>query len=122
MMNEHGQIADDIVGFAAEIRRAPAGLGVTQVMVAHVYGVSLESLLAATRCDRRVAEARQVAMYLAHVVLRMSLAAVARGFGRDRTTASHACRHIENMREDPELDRLVAWLEVLLREAAGGGR
>ncbi len=122
MTNEHAQTAGGFVGFAAEIRRSPVGLSVAQVMVAHVYGVSLDTLLAGTRRGRRAAEARQVAMYLAHVVLKMNLAAVARGFGRDRTTASHACRHIENMREDPELDRLVAWLEVLVRAAAEAGQ
>ena len=67
------------------------------------------------------AEARQVAMYLTHTVFRMSFGAVARGFGRDRTTARHACRHVEEMRDDPERDRLVAWLEMLLRETAGEG-
>jgi len=96
-------------------------LGVAQIMVAHVYGVPLDSLLATTRKGRRAAEARQVAMYLAHVVFRMNLAEIARGFGRDRTTARHACRHVEELREDPARDRLLAWLEALLRQAAGAG-
>lgn len=93
-------------------------LGLAQIITAHAYGVPLDSLMAATRKDRRVAEARQVAMYLAHVVFRMSLAEIARGFGRDRTTARHACRHVEELREDPGRDRLIAWLEATLRLAA----
>ena len=102
----------------AEVHIPPHRLGVTTMMVAHVYGVRPDALMAATRTGRRTAEARQVAMYLAHVVFRMNLATVARGFGRDRTTVRHACRHVEELREDPERDRVVAWLEVLLRETA----
>ena len=56
-----------------------------------------------------VALARQVAIYLAHT--RLGLPYCARGavFGRDRTTAAHACRRVEDRREDPRLrhdDRL----------------
>lgn len=100
---------------------AREGLGLAQLMTAHVYGVPLEAVLAATRRDPHAAEARQVAMYLGHVVLGLNLSEVARGFGRDRTTVFHACRRVEELREDPERDRLVAWLEVLLRCAAGAG-
>jgi hypothetical protein len=100
-------------------RPVPPELAIAQLIVAHVYGVPLASLLASTRKGRREAEARQVAMYLAHVVFRMSLADIARSFGRDRSTARHACRHVEHLREDPSRDRLVAWLEALLRQDAG---
>lgn len=110
-------VAERFAGSGAGLQ--PPQVGVAQIMVAHVYGVPLDSLMAGTRRDRRAAEARQVAMYLAHVVFRMSLGAVARGFGRDRTTARHACRHVEAMREDPERDRLLGWLEMALREMAG---
>ena len=97
----------------------PSAVRFTQIVVAHVYGVPLEALLAGTRRDRQAAEARQVAMYLAHVVCRMNKPAVARAFGRERTTAHHACRRVEDLREDPDQDRLLAWLEVLLRNAQG---
>ena len=120
-MTDHAYAADAIAGLVTDFHRTADGLGVTQILVAHVYGVSLDALLAATRKGRRAAEARQVAMYLAHVVLRMNLAAVARNFRRDRTTARHACRRVEEMREDPECDRLLARLEMLLRDAAHAG-
>ena len=115
-MTASQSIAATRQGLAAEIASASPGLGVTQLVVAHVYGVPLDTLMAATRKNRRAAEARQVSMYLAHVVLHMSHRQIARGFGRDRTTARYACRQIEELREDPELDRLVTWLEALLRE------
>lgn len=114
-----GQGSTVEIKLAAVEPRATLQVGVAIVLVAQVYAVPLDALTAATRTGQRAAEARQVAMYLAHVVFRMSLAGVARGFGRDRTTVRHACRQVEQRREDPELDRFVAWLEALLRHAAG---
>jgi chromosomal replication initiation ATPase DnaA len=61
-------------------------------------------------------------MYLAHVACAASLAAVGRAFGRDRTTASHACRRIEDRRDDAAFDALVASLESYVREAVARSR
>ena len=58
-----------------------------------------------------------VLMYLMHVVYRLNLTEVAAIFGRDRSTASHACHLIEDLRDDPRFDRQLAQLENLLREA-----
>jgi hypothetical protein len=55
-----------------------------------------------------VAYARQVAMYVAHVELRVSMQRVGEAFGRNRTTVAHACRHIEELRDAPDLDQLIA--------------
>lgn len=87
------------------------------MLAAHVYGVPVEALAAMGRADCEAIEARQVAMYLGHIVLGMPLSALARGFDRDRTTVRHACRHVEELREDPAHDRLLSWMEALLRQA-----
>ncbi len=58
-----------------------------------------------TRGVRDIAEARQVAMYLAHVCCRMSLTEVGTMFGRDRTTVAHACLKVECRRDEPNFDR-----------------
>jgi chromosomal replication initiation ATPase DnaA len=58
-------------------------------------------------------------MYLARVALRRSLRETGRAFGRDHKTIAHACRRIEEAREDPAFDRTVEWLETLVRRAAG---
>ena len=58
-------------------------------------------------------------MYLAHVTFGLSYAEVGRAFGRDRTTAAHACRLIEDRREDPDLDTALADLEHVLRRDRG---
>lgn len=65
--------------------------------------------------DASVALARKVAMYLASVAFGMSLARVAAAFGRDRSTVGHACRCIEDLREDARFD---AWMTALERSAA----
>ncbi len=96
----------------------PLRAGMTQIVVAHAYGVTLDELRARKRGARRAALARQVAMYLAHVVFSMNMASVARGFGRDRSTAFHAIQRVEEMREDPELNRTLGWLEATLRGVA----
>ena len=71
--------------------------------------------MAAIRRSASVAFARQLAMYLCHVVADMSLRDVAKEFGRDRTTAGHACHAIEDRRECPIFDRQIELLERDLR-------
>jgi len=88
-----------------------------QATVAHVYGVALKDLCATTRNHPKAALARQIAMYLCHVEYEISVAEVARIFGRHSTTATYAVRRIEELREDPDLDRALGWLEAMLRRA-----
>ena len=66
----------------------------------------------------RAAFARQVAMYLMHVVYRLTLAEAAGHFNRDRSTASHACHHVEDLRDDDRFDRQLVDLENILLNAA----
>lgn len=79
--------------------------------VGQVFGVKHCELLRATRGRARVALARQVAMYLAHVALRLSFTEVGELFGRDRTTVAHACQVVEDRRDDPVFDRVLELLE-----------
>ncbi|WP_330998256.1 helix-turn-helix domain-containing protein [Devosia faecipullorum] len=72
-----------------------------------------------SRCRADAARARQLAMYLTHVVLGQSLTAVGIAFGRDRTTVSYACALIEDMRDDPHFDEDVSRLEALLENGDG---
>jgi chromosomal replication initiation ATPase DnaA len=94
-------------------------LGLAQAYAAHAYGVPLRELKSAKRLGPRSSRARQVAMYLAHVVLGVPQADVAASFRRGRSTMSHTCRRIEALREDPEFDRALDWLEAALKSAAG---
>lgn len=83
--------------------------------VAGVFAVPLSELSAPSRRSRRAALARQIAMYLAHVGFGLSLTQVGRGFGRDRSTAAHACKVVESLRDDRHLDRTLDALEQACR-------
>ena len=87
-------------------RRAAIEHAVTQV-----FGIAGHDLRRATRGRAKVALARQVAMYLAHVGCGMSLTETGRLFDRDRTTVAHACGIIEDRRDDPLFDRALDLLE-----------
>jgi chromosomal replication initiation ATPase DnaA len=79
--------------------------------VMQVFGVAGDDLRRGTRGRAKVALARQVAMYLAHVGCGLSLTATGHLFGRDRTTVAHACGVIEDRRDDPVFDRALDLLE-----------
>ncbi|WP_111422413.1 helix-turn-helix domain-containing protein, partial [Rhodoplanes roseus] len=68
------------------------------------------------RRSAEIAFARQTAMYLAHVAVGASFSDVGRAFGRDRTTAAHACRTVEERRDDPRVEAVLVRLEGLLAE------
>jgi chromosomal replication initiation ATPase DnaA len=59
--------------------------------------------------------ARHVAMYIAAVGFGLSYARVGAALGRDRSTVAHACKRVEDRREDPAFDR---WLDALETTAA----
>lgn len=85
--------------------------------VARDFELDQGALLVPTRGAPQVAFARQVAIYLMHVCFGLSFAAVGRMFHRDRTTVAHACRVIEDRRDDRELDRRLAALERACRRS-----
>ena len=100
---------------------APPGEAVEIITaaVAATFTVPIDELNAPTRRRASVALARQSAMYLAHVALGLNFTEVGRAFGRDRTTAAHACRRIEDRRGRPGLETALAELEHALRRDLG---
>ena len=90
-----------------------------RVFVARAFNVSANELTSNHRGSSAACHARQVAMYLTHVVFGVSLTAVGDEFHRDRSTVSHACRKIEWRRDIPAFDRKLSRLEWQLRAAAG---
>jgi chromosomal replication initiation ATPase DnaA len=83
--------------------------------VSQVFMVGSDDLWSGTRGCPRVALARQVAMYLAHVACGLTLTEVGRVFARDRTTVAHACCLVEDLRDDTAFDRSLELLEAVLR-------
>jgi hypothetical protein len=86
------------------------------------FAVSRNDLCAVTRGRCGVAIARQTGMYLARVTLGMTLSGAGLLFGRDRTTASHACRLVEDLRDDPRFDALLEAMEVFILCSDGRSR
>lgn len=89
-------------------------------IVAALFGVSSKELRRPGRASASIARVRQIAMYVCHVVLRLNLTEVGRGFGRDRTTVQHACHLVEDLRDDVEFDRMVAMTERVVAAALRG--
>lgn len=82
------------------------------IRVARDFGLSPADVTAPTRGPPRIAFARQVAMYLAHVGFALSFETIGRAIGRDRTTVAHACRVVEDARDDIWFDCRLATLEI----------
>lgn len=80
-------------------------------IVAALFNVSGRELRRPERAPAHVVRVRQVGMYIAHVVLGLTMSDIGRGFGRDRTTVMHACHLIEDMRDDRDFDGIITMTE-----------
>ena len=85
--------------------------GIVEETVVQVFAVGRAEFDLPSRGKAPCALARQVAMYLAHVCLGLTMSEVGRTFGRDRTTVAHACGVVEDRRDDPIFDRALELLE-----------
>jgi chromosomal replication initiation ATPase DnaA len=102
------------------LRADPDAFAITQAVV-QMRHVTMRSLLGRARGCAKVAAARQLAMYLIHVLLGRPQDVVGRLFGRDASTVSHACRTIEDLRDNPPLETEIASIEHIL-PSAGAAR
>lgn len=91
-------------------------------IVADVFGVDADLLRQPTRGRARIALARQVAMYIAHIGYGLTLTEAGMVFERDRTTVAHACAVVEMRRDDREFDEGVVLLEQIIRAISGTAR
>lgn len=97
--------------------RSPAH-DILEQTVALAFDIPACELGSRTRGKARIAFARQVAMYLAHVAFGMTLTDVGALFARDRTTVAYACGVVEDRRDDPGFDRSMDRLEAALYKFA----
>lgn len=91
-------------------------------LAARSSGIPASDVVLSRRVSRRVSTARQIGMYLAHTAAGLPLTKVAEYFGRDRSTAAHACRLIEDRRDNRKFDAELADLEELLHMICGASR
>lgn len=84
--------------------------------------LALTSPKAVFERDRRfaVTHVQQIAMYVCHVALQLTMADIARGFGRDRTTVGYACAKVEDRRDDRAFDDLIGAVERVVNAVFGG--
>jgi hypothetical protein len=99
-----------------------AGARLAADVAAYALNVRAEEILDLRRGRAEVAFARQVAVYLCHVALDMSLSRIAFVFGRDRSTVAHACHTMEDRREEPHFDLWIGGLETMLRQSPASAR
>ena len=108
-------IVEQIVAGTGQPTSAAGDVSAIVKRVAAAFGVSEKELLSKSRL-RRVMVPRQVAMYLAREVARLSLPRIGAFFGRDHTTVLHSCQKTESdMAADATFNGRV---RQLLREAA----
>ena len=86
-----------------------------QRIVANHFSLSPTDLKARNN-SRRIAEPRQIAMYLARVLTKNSLPQIGKAFGgKHHTTVLHSIRKIENVsKEDPRMKALLKRLQELI--------
>jgi chromosomal replication initiation ATPase DnaA len=94
-------------------------IGMAQAVAAHSFGVAMDAMIASGTGSDKVVKARQVAMYLSRTVLKLGTREIGRAFRRTHPAVLHACKRVEEAREDPGFDRTVEWLESFLRRTAG---
>jgi hypothetical protein len=86
------------------------------------FNVSGRELRQPGRSREDVTRVRQIAMYLAHVMLGLPMGDVGKAFGRERTTVMHACHLVEDMRDDMEVDAIICRMERVIGVALRGHR
>lgn len=91
-------------------------------IVAEEMGVCLTNMLRRSRGFGRATRARQISIYLAHVLLSRPQHDVAEMFGRDRTTVAHAMHAVEDRRDDPRVERLIERIERRFERARTNAR
>jgi len=104
-------VGREVAAVAFETGKSHPDLLPLAAIVAAAFGLRAEHLTGESRGSATIAFARQVAMYLAHTRLGLPYLAAGASFGRDRTTAAHACRKVEERREDPRVDSILDCLE-----------
>ena len=80
-------------------------------IASEAYSVPTSEILSPNRSQAQVSRARQVAMYLSHVIGQLTIVQVSTEFERDRTTVAHALHIIEDRRDSPIFEQQMQFLE-----------
>lgn len=91
---------------------------VRQIVMEMVF-LSGDRVLRRRDSRRAACHVRQIAMYVCHVTLQISLSDIGLAFGRDRTTVGHACNVVEDRRDVAGFDEFVATAERIVLSVFG---
>ena len=86
-------------------------------LAAAIFSLPSTELRRSGRCTDQISRVRQIAMYVTHVVLGLTMAEIGKGFGQDRTTVVHACHLIEDLRDDEDFDHVISRTEHIIAAA-----
>ena len=117
---EAAQTGDDHVAQVRQRGRDARIVGACDCVIdlaAAFYNLPSRELRRPVRGTDEIARVRQIAMYVAHVVLGLTMTDIGRGFGRDRTTVMHACHLVEDLRDDRDFDQIIARTEKIVAAA-----
>ena len=80
-------------------------------MVATAFELKAEQLLNIQNREARTYRARQISMYLMNTSLSLNFVEIADFYGKDRSTVSHACGVIEELRDIVKFDEQICEFE-----------
>ena len=86
-------------------------------ILAACFGVSGRDIKSNERSRTQISRIRQIGMYVAHVTVGLTMQEVGTGFQRDRSTVAHACHVVEDLRDEPEFERIIHMLERIAQIA-----
>ncbi len=92
-----------------------------QDILAACFSVSGRELRAQGRTRAEICRVRQIGMYVAHVIAGLSMIEVGCGFQRDRSTVAYACHLVEDLRDDPDFERVILMIERIAEAAFARG-
>ena len=94
-----------------EVVRQFACLSLVVANISLVHRIPINAIMDSRRGRKKVSEARQLSQYLCHIGFQQSFSDIGKSFKRDRTSVSHACQQIENMRDTDNYDLATDCLE-----------
>ena len=114
---QFGQSGQEVVLASAHDRKSSRQLAAQFVnqMIAAAFEISGERLLHNDRGVVRINRPRQISMYLMNTALSLKFTEIAEFYDKDRTTVSHACKVIEELRDDVEFDDRISEFENTIR-------
>ncbi|GAA4182305.1 helix-turn-helix domain-containing protein [Shinella granuli] len=110
-----------VPGAAPALPVVPAGVAcrIVRQLVLEMTAMAGDRSLFRRDSRRSTCHVRQIAMYVCHVVLQLSLSDIGAAYGRDRTTVGHACNVVEDRRDDAAFDAFVSAIERVVLSVFG---